>query len=138
LFATALVLLVGCATEPLPESDTETALDPAVSDPDQAGAADHTAPPPTSQAGAVTEPDRTLDSSAAGGDREPLPGQGEPCPEYVCAKDLTCVRFYGFAGPAGGELTSCEYPCGSGEECPRGQSCTTIYDGPGQVCRPPQ
>jgi hypothetical protein len=44
------------------------------------------------------------------------------------------MKYYGFAGPKGGELSSCEVRCDAG--CPTGQSCVTISDGPGQVCRP--
>jgi hypothetical protein len=65
------------------------------------------------------------------------PKQGQPCDsDGKCAAGLTCVRFYGIAGPRGPQLTSCEIRCGSDGSCPRGQSCITIADGPGQVCRP--
>jgi len=65
-----------------------------------------------------------------------LPKQGEPCPDRVCAEGLTCVEYYGIAGPSGPLFTSCEVRCGEKGQCPCGQQCTTIYDGPGQVCRP--
>ena len=67
------------------------------------------------------------------------PKQGEPCDAHgKCAAHLTCVRYYGVAGAAGPQLTSCEIKCGEGVKgrCPKGQTCTTIADGPGQVCRP--
>jgi hypothetical protein len=70
---------------------------------------------------------------------KPKPKQGEPCDANgKCARGLTCVRFYGVAGPRGPQLTSCEIKCGEGTKglCPKGQTCTTIADGPGQVCRP--
>jgi hypothetical protein len=67
-----------------------------------------------------------------------LPQQGEPCPDRVCAEGLTCVEYYGIAGPSGPLFTSCEIRCGAKDgQCPCGQQCITIYDGPGQVCRPP-
>ena len=64
--------------------------------------------------------------------------QGDPCPDNKCQVGLTCLSFYGIAGPSGPKLTSCEIPCGSdvNAQCPDGMKCTTIADGPGQVCRP--
>lgn len=65
------------------------------------------------------------------------PKQGEPCDANgKCATGLTCVRYRGIAGARGPELTSCEVRCGAGGQCPEGQTCRTIADGPGQVCRP--
>ena len=65
------------------------------------------------------------------------PKQGEPCDANgKCARGLTCLRYYGVAGARGPQLTSCEVPCPEGKHhCPKGQTCTTIADGPGQVCR---
>jgi hypothetical protein len=67
-----------------------------------------------------------------------LPAQAEKCdPAQGCAGGLTCVSYYGIAGPGGPQFHSCEIPCGEGSPaCPEGQQCTTIADGPGQVCRP--
>lgn len=132
--ATALVLLVGCAAEPLTETDSDVSLDPVASEPDLAGATDDTAPPATGQDSIVTEDGLPPDSAES----EPRPGRGEPCPEDKCAlgQNLECLKYYGFAGPAGGLLTSCETPCGPADQCPEGLSCITIADGPGQVCRP--
>jgi eight-cysteine-cluster-containing protein len=62
--------------------------------------------------------------------------QGEPCPEGKCSEGLTCLTYYGIAGPSGPAFTSCEIPCLKGASCPSGQECITIADGPGQVCRP--
>jgi len=67
---------------------------------------------------------------------EPTAGQGEPCDEATCDDELTCVEYYGIAGPSGPKFTSCEIPCVDASPCPDGQSCVTIADGPGQVCRP--
>jgi hypothetical protein len=69
------------------------------------------------------------------------PKQGEPCDEDgKCARGLTCMKYRGVAGARGPELSSCEIPCSGGgkgkkSKCPKGQSCTTVADGPGQVCR---
>lgn len=64
------------------------------------------------------------------------PGQGQPCDNGACGQGLMCVEFYGVAGPAGPKLSSCEIPCDkTGSQCPHGQKCVTIADGPGQVCR---
>jgi hypothetical protein len=81
-------------------------------------------------------PEGPTGGGGAGPSSDGLPGQAEPCPDGRCAAGLSCVRFYGVAGPRGGELTSCEIRCGRGGACPGGQQCVTIADGPGQVCRP--
>ncbi len=61
----------------------------------------------------------------------------DACGGTVCAAGLTCVTYYGIAGPRGPELKSCERVCGEGKPlCPQGESCITIADGPGPVCRP--
>lgn len=64
------------------------------------------------------------------------PVQGQPCPGGVCADGLTCIEYYGIAGPAGPKFSSCEISCGDLTKCPDGQTCVDISDGPGQVCRP--
>ncbi|HTM19527.1 MAG TPA: hypothetical protein VL172_03435, partial [Kofleriaceae bacterium] len=73
-------------------------------------------------------------------EKPPLPAQGEKCePDQGCASGLTCVSYYGIAGPSGPEFHSCEIPCGTeAATCPEGQTCITIADGPGQVCRAPE
>jgi hypothetical protein len=69
---------------------------------------------------------------------KPRPKQGEPCDaQGRCARHLTCVRYRGVAGAAAPEMTSCERRCHEGN-CPAGESCVTIADGPGAVCRPTQ
>jgi hypothetical protein len=78
-------------------------------------------------------PDDEPESSGQSG---ALPGQGQPCKAGQCSKGLTCVEYYGIAGPRGPAMTSCEIRCSGGKGCPSGQHCTTIADGPGQVCRP--
>jgi hypothetical protein len=67
----------------------------------------------------------------------PAPQQGEACGAGdACAAGLTCVHYYGIAGPSGPEFTSCEIPCSESGDCPEDQACTFIADGPGNVCRP--
>lgn len=62
--------------------------------------------------------------------------QGQPCADGRCAAGLTCLKYYGIAGPQGPEFSSCEIPCADANaKCPDGQRCVTIADGPGQVCR---
>jgi hypothetical protein len=64
------------------------------------------------------------------------PGIGENCgPNDACAKGLTCVSYYGIAGARGPQFKSCEIKCTADKDCPAGHKCTTIADGPGQVCR---
>lgn len=66
-----------------------------------------------------------------------LEGQGRPCREGECPAGLRCITYLGVAGPAGPRLDSCEVPCADpGAACPDGQSCVTLADGPGRVCRP--
>lgn len=67
---------------------------------------------------------------------EVAPGQGEGCPDDVCDVGLTCVHYYGIAGPSGPEFATCEIPCSSDRDCPSDQQCVTIADGPGTVCQP--
>lgn len=62
--------------------------------------------------------------------------QGQPCPDGKCRRGLSCLRYYGIAGASGPQFTSCEIPCMRPDDCPNGQSCGVIADGPGQVCRP--
>lgn len=66
------------------------------------------------------------------------PKMGEKCGDGdSCAAGLTCVSYYGIAGAKGPQFKSCEIKCGAQEKspCPDGTKCTTIADGPGQVCR---
>ena len=66
-----------------------------------------------------------------------LPAQGESCSEGKCGKGLTCITYFGIAGPSGPAFTSCEIPCRNPtDHCPKGQKCVTIPDGPGLVCQP--
>lgn len=74
-------------------------------------------------------------AEGVGAGDEPLPQQGQPCPEGRCEAGLACIEYYGIAGPRGGTFTSCEIRCRADEGCPAEQRCVTIMDGPGQVCR---
>ncbi|MBI5498383.1 MAG: hypothetical protein HY904_25500 [Deltaproteobacteria bacterium] len=65
-----------------------------------------------------------------------LPGMGESCSaNSQCAPGLECVSYYGIAGPSGPQFHSCEKRCSSAGDCGTGETCVTIADGPGQVCR---
>jgi hypothetical protein len=78
-----------------------------------------------------------IDSAVAHRDQETIP-QGGDCSvaTAVCASGTTCVSYFGIAGPNGPEFKTCETPCSSPtSSCPTGQSCVTIADGPGPVCR---
>jgi len=64
------------------------------------------------------------------------PGIEEPCgPDDTCAPGLTCIAYYGFAGPRGPQFKTCEIRCKDDSVCPKGRSCATVSDGPGRVCR---
>jgi hypothetical protein len=67
--------------------------------------------------------------------RATAPGRGQSCDNGTCASGLQCIRYYGIAGTRGPEFTSCETPCPDGKGCPKGTTCMTVADGPGQVCR---
>lgn len=60
---------------------------------------------------------------------------GEPCGVDGSCGEGTCVSYFGIAGPRGPEFKSCEIKCDDKTPCPTGRNCTTIADGPGQVCR---
>lgn len=64
--------------------------------------------------------------------------QGGDCSTQgaVCSSGTVCLAYFGIAGGQGPEFKSCEIPCSfPGASCPLDQSCITIADGPGQVCR---
>ena len=66
------------------------------------------------------------------------PQIGETCGDKdACADGLTCVSYYGIAGPRGPQFKSCEIKCTTTADCPTGHECITIADGPGRVCRSP-
>ena len=65
--------------------------------------------------------------------------QGESCTVASgaqCDTWLSCLSYYGIAGPSGPEFRTCEISCAApGSQCPSGQACVTVADGPGQVCQ---
>lgn len=64
--------------------------------------------------------------------------QGQSCAAATdqCAAGLSCESYYGIAGAAGPQFSTCEIPCAQpGALCPLGQACVTVADGPGQVCQ---
>jgi hypothetical protein len=66
-----------------------------------------------------------------------LPSLGDPCgANDACGSGLECISYYGIAGPRGPQFKTCEIRCKVAEDCPSGNRCATIADGPGQVCRP--
>jgi len=70
-----------------------------------------------------------------GGGGAPAPS-GEACSGHAdCIDGKQCLEYYGIAGPNGPKFSSCEWSCADGKTCPKGTKCTTIADGPGEVCR---
>jgi hypothetical protein len=129
----AVVLLAGCRKEPRPAPAGGSGSAPAAAADAAPVPADAEAPVPPADAGAAVDAGDSRDASVPGS----LPAQGEPCsPDGKCQTGLACVEYYGIAGPRGPKFTSCEIRCGEGGKCPARQSCVTIADGPGQVCRP--
>lgn len=75
-------------------------------------------------------------ATPTGGSAASGPGIGEACgPDDRCAAGLTCLAYYGFAGPRGPQFKTCEIRCKDSATCPKGTVCVTVSDGPGQVCR---
>jgi hypothetical protein len=125
LLAAALALLVGCPGQKPPPTGSGTGSGTGT---DTSGTGSGTGSGTDTGTGSGTD---TPAPPAAGA------AQGEPCPDGACADGLTCVDYYGIAGPSGPKFTSCEIPCsGAKAACPSGQRCIVIADGPGQVCRP--
>jgi hypothetical protein len=63
--------------------------------------------------------------------------QGKPCPAAGCPAPLSCVSYCGFAGCDRGSFSSCEIECNpQADDCPAGQICVSVADGPGDVCMP--
>jgi hypothetical protein len=88
----------------------------------------------TTGAGRPIEPPPTGDASSSGSGAGP--GIEQPCgPGDHCAAGLTCIAYYGFAGPRGPQFKSFEIRCKDDSGCPKGRTCVTVSDGPGRVCR---
>lgn len=114
LVALVLVLAAGCPQSP------------------GGGAGPGTGMRPTPGSGSAPGPGSGSGTPTTGEERPKL---GEPCtPDGVCGEG-TCVKYYGIAGPRGGEFTSCEIRCDADGRCEGNRKCITIADGPGQVCR---
>lgn len=117
-------------------------LIPACASNRKADAGDPSSGGPSGSPGAVTASGAATASPTLAASTPPPagkgPGQGVPCEDGNCAPGLTCVVYYGIAGPAGPKFTSCEMKCSATGKpgCPAGQNCVTIADGPGTVCRP--
>ncbi|MDC0741060.1 hypothetical protein [Polyangium mundeleinium] len=63
---------------------------------------------------------------------------GASCGGRTCGAGESCASYYGVAGPRGPMFHECVVRCRRGAPnggCPAGQRCTTISDGPGEVCR---
>jgi hypothetical protein len=122
LLTILLVAACGCPQKPAPASGSGS-TEPTQPTPNQGPTQG-----PGSANGSGAEP---TPSWPAGG-----PGIGENCgPNDACAEGLTCVSYYGIAGPRGPQFKSCEIKCQAQTDCPSGTKCVTIADGPGQVCR---
>lgn len=112
---------------------------PAMTQPDPAP------PPPAAPAPIPAPATGSADGSSAGSDAAPPaqdsavagPKLGEPCGANDACGEGSCVTYYGIAGPRGPAFKSCEIKCDGGTPCADGRTCTTIADGPGQVCRSP-
>ena len=123
------------SVEPVAETaakaDAETAADPAPP-PEAAAPAPKVEATPTAT-GDSAGPAANLEASAE------AVAQGQSCLSgdtlMACAPGLECIEYYGFAGPRGPKFASCEIRCRGAADCPAGQQCTTIADGPGTVCR---
>lgn len=63
------------------------------------------------------------------------PGLNEACPADGCPIGLEPVRFYGAAGTSGPEFCWCSLRCAPDPNvCPAGTVCTSIADGPSNIC----
>lgn len=133
------ILALGCAC---PQSSSTTPQGASQGEPVPPETKEEPATPETKEGPATPEAKDEAAETGEGNEAnhpaaDNLPGRGQPCNEEgVCADGLTCVEYYGIAGPSGPKFTSCETPCaGQGASCPEGLSCITVADGPGQVCR---
>ena len=122
-------LLTACACH---ESSSAQVSSPAPSTTPDQGPAPAAPPPPATD---DTKPADTPTPTANALPADAAAAQCKPCTDGACPAPLACVEYYGIAGRNGPTFTSCEVRCSDGATCPDGQSCTTIADGPGQVCR---
>ncbi len=115
-----VLALAGCSSKPAMTQPDPATPPPAAPVPD---------PVPPAGSGSDATPAPTQGSAAAG------PKLGEPCGANDACGEGSCVTYYGIAGPRGPAFKSCEIKCDGGTPCADGRKCTTIADGPGQVCR---
>ncbi len=57
------------------------------------------------------------------------------CGDKTCASGERCIEYFGIAGARGPRFQTCGIPCGAKRSCPKGLSCVTVADGPGDVCQ---
>lgn len=58
--------------------------------------------------------------------------RGEHCSGSIACDDgLTCTSYHGVSGA---EIRTCERACAANGKCPGGEQCTTVRDGPSNVC----
>ncbi|MDI1482089.1 hypothetical protein [Polyangium sp. y55x31] len=82
-----------------------------------------------------TPPMPTVSATSAPESAAPTSGS---CGGRTCGDGETCASYYGIAGPRGPMFHECVIRCRRGaanDGCPTGRRCTTIADGPGDVCR---
>lgn len=78
-------------------------------------------------AAACSTPAATPTTDAPSG---PASSNGSSCP---CTAPFECRTVVGMQPDSARE--ECWIPCGDGDKCPSGMTCTMIHDGPGEVCR---
>ena len=77
----------------------------------------------------------SLGGTSGTGGATGLPGLHSSCLNGTCASGLTAVTYYGVAGTSGPQFCSCEIPCtGTARTCPTGLVCSSISDGPSNIC----
>jgi hypothetical protein len=115
-----VLALAGCSSKPAMTQPDPATPPPAAPAPD---------PAPATGSGSDATPAPAQGSATA------APKLGEKCGENDACGEGSCVTYYGIAGPRGPAFKSCEIKCDGGAPCADGRKCTTIADGPGQVCR---
>jgi len=86
-------------------------------------------------AGCATDPDPTPTASVYSNPQVASAGIGKSCGDVPCASDLSCVSYYGVAGPQGPLIETCEMTCATDADCPSDRHCVDATDGPKNVCR---
>jgi hypothetical protein len=88
--------------------------------------------------GSSGSPDGGADADGSSADGSALPSDlGKSCDNGPCSPPLTPVTYCGFAGCSAGTFCACEIPCPKDPKmCPAGTICTSVGDGPSNVCLP--